>query len=265
MDERTPLMDTRSHPAARRIGGLRGPARLGIAALAATTLAGALLLAGGPAFAATASHHTGVAAAYTFTTLDDQADPTFNQLLGINSHNVISGYFGSGQAGHPNKGYLLNPPYAQANYVNENFPNSAQTQVTGLNNAGNTSGFWVDNNGTNHGFVEWNGVFASYNDPNTPNMKGSVNQLLGINGKGIAVGFYNDAAGHSHAYEVNQATSVYTAIKIPGAVSSTATGINKQGDIVGFATDAAGTTSSWLMHNGQLTTFQFPGGSNTQA
>ena len=88
-------MDTRSHPAARRIGGLRGPARLGIAALAATTVAGAVLAAA-PAFAATASHHTGVAAAYTFTTLDDQADPTFNQILGINSHNVIAGYFGSG-------------------------------------------------------------------------------------------------------------------------------------------------------------------------
>ena len=261
-------MDSTAHTSANRAGRTahrRGLARIGAAVAASGTVAGALLLAGGPAFAATAAHHTASATTYTFTTLDNQADPTFNQLLGINSHNVIAGYFGSGAAGHPNKGYLLNPPYAQANYVNENFPNSAQTQVTGLNNAGDTVGFWVDNNGTNHGFVEWNGVFASYNDPKTPPMKGSVNQLLGLNGKGIAVGFYNDAAGHSHAYEVNQASNVYTAIKVPGAVSSTATAINKQGDIVGFATDATGTTSSWLMHNGQLTTFQFPGGSNTQA
>ena len=62
IDRKDTLMDTRSHPAARRIGGLRGPARLGIAALAATTVAGAVLAAA-PAFAATASHQTGVAAA----------------------------------------------------------------------------------------------------------------------------------------------------------------------------------------------------------
>src|SRR6516165_2959126 len=64
--------------------------------------------------------------------------------------------------GHPNKGYQLTPPYGQASYVNENFPGSAQTQVTGIDDKGNTSGFWVTANGTNHGFVEWNGVFASF-------------------------------------------------------------------------------------------------------
>jgi hypothetical protein len=40
-------------------------------------------------------------------------------------------------------GALLRQPYGQANYTNENFPNSTQTQVTGLNNQGDTSGFWV--------------------------------------------------------------------------------------------------------------------------
>ena len=132
----------------------------------------ALALFAGVAQAAPVASHQAAATTYTFTTLDDQADPTFNQLLGINSHNVISGYFGSGAAGHPNKGYLLNPPYGQANYVNENFPGSAQTQVTGLNDKGDTSGFWVTANDTNHGFVEWNGVFTSYNDPNTPHIDG---------------------------------------------------------------------------------------------
>ena len=90
-------MDTRSYSAARRHA-----ARLGVAALAASTVAGALLAAG-PAFAATASHHTAASTSYTFTTLDDQADPTFNQLLGINGNHVIVGYFGSGaDAQHPN-------------------------------------------------------------------------------------------------------------------------------------------------------------------
>jgi hypothetical protein len=236
--------------------------RRSVAALAVTLTggAGALGLASAAAQAATTS------SAYTFATLDNQSDPTFNQLLGINSHNVIAGYFGSGaDAAHPNKGYLLDPPYAQSNYVNENFPGSAQTQVTGIDNKGNTSGFWVNKAGTNRGFVEWNGVFESFTDPHAPMTKGSVNQLLGINNLGVAVGFYNDAKGNSHAFEVNQATGVFTAIKIPGDVSTQATGVNNLGDIVGFGTDAAGNTAGWLLHAGHLTTYQFPGGSGTTA
>src|SRR5690242_18304601 len=84
--------------------------------------------------------------AYTFKTLDNNADPTFNQLLGINNHGKIAGYFGSGATGHPNKGYTLTSPYGQGNYHNENFPGSVQTQVTAIDNIGNTAGFWVDGN-----------------------------------------------------------------------------------------------------------------------
>jgi hypothetical protein len=262
-------MDSTARPGRTpRLRGMAraGVARAGVAALASGTVAGALFLAA-PAWAsaATVSHRAATATTYTFTTLNDQADPTFNQLLGINSHNVISGYFGSGASGHPNKGYLLNPPYGQANYVNENFPNSAQTQVTGLNNLADTSGFWVDGQGNNHGFVEWNGVFENLNDPKTPHMTPSVNQILGVNNGGIAVGFYTDAAGNNHAYEVNQATRVFKAINIPGSVSTMATGINNLGDIVGTAKDAAGNVSSWLLKGGHLNAYQFPGGTNTQA
>ncbi len=251
----------RAAAAVRRAAGVRGVTG---AAVAAVAVAGSLAL-GGVAQAATATgHQARTATSYTFTTLDDQADPTFNQLLGINSHNVIAGYFGSGTAGHPNKGYLLNPPYGQANYANENFPGSTQTQVTGLNDLGDTSGFWVTANGTNHGFVEWNGVFASYNNPSTPKTTGSVNQLLGINNAGTAVGFYNDKNGNSHAYKLNQANGQFTAIHVPG-VSTVAAGINKAGDVVGFATDAAGNTTSWLKIGTSTTAFGFPGGSDTQA
>jgi hypothetical protein len=80
---------------AERTPRRRALARAGAAVAASGTVAGALLLAA-PAFAATASHHATAATTYTFTTLDNQADPTFNQLLGINGNHVIAGYFGSG-------------------------------------------------------------------------------------------------------------------------------------------------------------------------
>ena len=71
-------------------------------------------------------------------------------MLGINQHGVIAGYFGSGAMGHPNQGYLLTAPYGQGNYRSENWPESVQTQVTGLNDRGVTVGFWstMNNGGT---------------------------------------------------------------------------------------------------------------------
>jgi hypothetical protein len=237
-----------------RLTGLRATAVALTALVAGTGTTVALA----PSAAQAAGH------AYTFTTLDDQSDPTFNQLLGINNSNVISGYFGSGMPGHPNKGYVLNPPYGQANYSNENFPSSAQTQVVAINNTGETAGFWVNAHNTNAGFIERNGIFTSYVDPMTPAGRGSVNQLLGINDSGIAVGFYNDANGNSHAYMVNQATGVFTTIPHQGK-STIATGINDAGAVVGIDTSATHVTSSFLIQNGVVTRFQFPGGSDTQA
>ncbi len=199
--------------------------------------------------------------AYHFTTLNDQADPTFNQLLGINNHGVIAGYFGSGASGHPNQGYTLKPTYHQSNYTNENFPGSVQTQVTAINNHGYTAGFWIDGNGTNFGFIEWNGVFTSYRNPNTGT--GTVNQLLGLNDTGIAVGFYTDGNGVNHAYSLNQNNGHFAAILPPRAVSATATGINDNGDVTGFFTASNGNVVGFLRKGKSYTEFEFPNSTNT--
>jgi hypothetical protein len=197
----------------------------------------------------------------TFVTLDNHRDPTFNQLLGINNKGVIAGYFGSGAAGHPNKGYRLLPPDNQHDYRGENFPGSAQTQVTAIDNIGNTAGFWVDASGNNFGFVRWNNVFTSYKDPHTGT--GTVNQLLGINDLGIAVGFYVDGAGVTHAVSLNQATGVFTEIVPPGGKNPTATGINNNGDITGFLTTASGASVGWLDKGGSFSDFTFPRATST--
>lgn len=200
---------------------------------------------------------------YSFTTLDDQSDPTFNQLLGINDKMVISGYFGSGLTGHPNKGYVLNPPYNQNDYTNENFPNSAQTQVTCINDKAYTGGFWVDGNGNNFGFVEWNGVFTSYKDPKTGT--GTVNQILGLNDKGLAVGFYTDGNGLNHAYQVQQGTTKYVPIVPPGSTSAVAAAVNKLGDVAGFMSNSGGTMVSFLYKNNAFTEFSYPNAVSTMA
>ncbi len=182
---------------------------------------------------------------YNFEMLNNTGDLYFNQLLGINStaSPTITGYFGDGMVS-PNKGYTLVPP---ASYTNENFPGSAQTQVTGITPGGSTTtvGFYVDGSGNNIGFVDQGGTFTSVSDPSTPSVTPSVNQLLGVNDSGVAAGFYLDAGGNAHGYTYNVGTKAFTAVNLPGsfnAVSTTVTGINDSGVITGFYTDSGGAT-----------------------
>ncbi len=183
----------------------RNARRVAIAAAASGLLAaGALGLAATSASAATLSAHSGTS--YSFQTRDNARDLTFNQLLGINDSGVIAGYLGSGAQGHPNKGYLLLPPYGSHSYLNENFPGSVQTQVTGLNNRGVTVGFWSSMNNANmvndnFGFVEANGHFRNADFPTGTPANPPVDQLLGVNDSDVAVGFYTDASGNNHGYE----------------------------------------------------------------
>jgi hypothetical protein len=201
----------------------------------------------------------------------DNNDPTFNQALGINGAGTIAGYFGSGAAGFPNKGYTVVPPYGQANFTNENFPNSLQTQVTGINNNGTTVGFWSNSNlgvglDSNFGFVDRAGTFTNVNNPKTGTTSPVFNQLLGINNSNIAVGFYVDAAGNtSHGYTYNVGAMTFSAnIDDPNGIGkTTATAINNAGTIAGFYTASNGVTHGFIDQAGTFTTIDPTGSTST--
>jgi len=252
--------------------------RRGLRRTAATVTAGAIVMAGGAlaASAATAqaaplSHSA--ATTYRFTTLDNANDPTFNQLLGINNEGVIAGYFGSGAAGHPNKGYQLFPRYGQRNYVNENFPGSVQTQVTGLNDRDVTVGFWSSMNNANQvndnfGFWEKNGKFHNANFPTGDAGSPPVDQLLGVNDGNVAVGFWTDAAGNNHGYTVNLNKDKFSSVTDPNAPSASlqATAINNYGQIAGVYTNpGTGVTDGFLKTGGKFTDLAVPGATATMA
>jgi len=252
--------------------------RIGLRVAAAAVATGAIA-AGGLAATASADASTVAASShqstsYRFQTLDNARDLTFNQLLGINDHGVIAGYFGSGAAGHPNKGYLLYPWYNQHSYRNENFPGSVQTQVTGLNNEGATVGFWSNANNANlsnanFGFYSLDGRHFHNADfptgnPATP----PVDQLLGINDSNVAVGFYTDGAGNNHGYTYNIRHHRFATVTVPGnaGLSLTAAGINNNGDVTGFYTNAAGVTVAFLRYDhGYFQTLSVPGAASTMA
>ncbi len=216
--------------------------------------------------------------AYRFSTIDNAADVTFNQLLGINNGGVIAGYFGSGAADHPNKGYRLLLRYGQPYYANENFPGSVQTQVTGLNDKGDTVGFWSSMNTTNmvnnnFGFYELNGhKFHTVQFPTGDNASPPVDQLLGLNDHDIAVGFYTNGQGNNRGYTYNINTKQFSRVLVPGYPSGTAgpsltaAAINNHGDVAGFYVDRNGTTDAFLARkHGKFLTLDYPGASATQA
>jgi Cu/Zn superoxide dismutase len=214
------------------------------------------------------AHAAGSPAAYSFRTVDDAADLTFNQLLGINDSGVIAGYFGSGAQGHPNMGYLLTP----GGYRSENFPGSVQTQVTGLNDDGVTVGFWSGMNtasmtNDNFGFYADNGQFHSVNFPTANNANPPVDQLLGVNDHDVAVGFYTDAKGTNHGYEYSIGTGRFSSVTDPRAAgaSLTAAAINNRGDVAGFYAGAKGATDAFLSAGGRFTSLAYPGAAATMA
>jgi hypothetical protein len=245
--------------------------RMALAVAGSGALAAALTLAAGPAQASPRSAASGPT--YTFKTLNSSNDPTFNQLLGINDHAKIVGYFGSGAHGHPNKGYVLHPPYHQLDYRNQNFPGSKQTQVTGLNNLGVTVGFYstqntVSGSDNNFGYYAINGKhFHKVNFPAKHPASPPIDQLLGVNDSGLAVGFFVDSAGNSHGYLYNIHTNKYTSVKpsVAGVTSEAATGINDADSVVGVFTNSTGQVLGFFIRQSapHLFILKVPGSSAT--
>ncbi len=228
-------------------------------------LAGALGLAAGllGAQAGFASAHEAQTSAHAGTTsyglqlVASPHDPTFTQLLGINDHQVIAGYDGSGQTVngtlHPNKGFTLSLPET---FTSENYPGSAQTQVIGINNHGDTDGFYVDHAGATHGFLDRGGSFTSVDLPGT-----TFNQLLGLNDHGQAAGYYQDGAGQNHAY-IREASGAFLVPPIP---NSQATSINDQGIVVGFTQPTTTTSNAFILRGDHVSLLSYPGSTFTQA
>jgi hypothetical protein len=244
-----------------------------VAVTAAATVTGAAAIAlAGPAGASTGA--VSASSGYNFTTINNHRDVTFNQLLGINSAGLISGYFGSGMppTTHPNKGYTVHLPYNQRDYRNENFPGSKQTQVTGLNDLGNTVGFWVNGKGANFGFyTSTNHKFHQVDFPGAANASPQVDQLLGINDHGLAVGFFTNSLANNRGYEYDIHTGKYSRVLKPGsgtgkhALSLTATGINNFNTVTGFYVNGSGTTVSFVKSGSHFLTFARHGAAMTQA
>jgi hypothetical protein len=79
----------------------------------------------------------------------------FSQILGINDQGIAVGYYGDSTMSQ--HGFLYNTitrTYTFLDDPSEAFHNGVEvTQITGINNAGEITGFYTDANGVFHGFV----------------------------------------------------------------------------------------------------------------
>jgi hypothetical protein len=168
----------------------------------------------------------------------------------------IAGYFGSGEdAKHPNKGFVLGLPNT---FTAENYPNSVQTQVIGINNSGDTDGFYIDSAGATHGFTDIGGTFATVDVPGT-----TFDQLLGLNNNHEQVGYYQygPSSGPIFVPFVRQADGSFLLLPIPNAQ---ATSINDHGLIGGFYNDQSGNAHGFLWQSGARTMINVHGATSTQ-
>ena len=257
-------------------------------------IAVAALAACGAALAATPAQ-----AGYSFEIINDPNDKpfppppatggvTFTNLMGITSNgDTIPGFYGSGQAGDPNTGFVLTLPSKTFTSSNATFPglvppfNAAQTQMTAINGNGTTfTGYtYPTNTGVatdfQFGFYEQGGVFHMVNNPATPNCGATPNpcdmnvitenQLIGVNNANLAVGFYNDIHGDSHGYTYNIPTNTFSPdILFPGAVSTVTAAINNSDEIAGFFTDSSGAIHGFIKNGVDFTPVDPPGSVETE-
>jgi probable HAF family extracellular repeat protein len=202
---------------------------------------------------------------WTYSTLDNPANPSFNELLGINNVGKVCGYDGNlGSASQPARGYC-SQDYGAGNFRHENYPGAVDTVVTSVNSARAIAGYYVTTQGLIFGFIYTHGIWTSYKDPKLRQGTSNITELLGLNQAGLAVGFYTDEHGTNHGFELNEVTGKFHGVTPPGGASVEATGINGKGDIVGWMTTSGGSTKSFLLKGGSYTVYSYPKAAVTEA
>lgn len=200
-----------------------------------------------------------VAKPASFTTID-YPGAVYTVAYGINpAGDIVGGYIDT--LGHEHGFALRN-----GNFISFDWPGSTWTEGWGINPRGDIVGQygWSENGfNTVHGFLLRDGNFYPIDVPDQPNT-----MPVKISPEGTIVGCY-------HVNNPNGSTNLNTmygfVLDAAGVTSHSMSrtmnnGVNPAGDVVGLYYSTTGRVEqSYLIHDGVLTWFQFPGSVATQA
>lgn len=128
-------------------------------------------------------------------------------------------------------------------------PNSLTFGFYGLNNAGQTVGFYQDANEVSHGVVLQDGELTQFDFPGA-----AETEIFGVSDSGLLIGDIFDADDAIHGFVGSEQFDV------PGAVITYADDMNADGTLVGSYVDAHGVYHGYMRHpDDNFTTFDFPG------
>jgi hypothetical protein len=115
-----------------------------------------------------------------------------------------------------------------------------------IDDAGDTGGYYSDNSGIQHGFVNIVGqkpIKVDY-----PNAHYTV--VEGMNNKGTVSGQWEDVSGVIHGFIYNINKKTYTSLDAPGASFTQVWGLNDAGVVAASAAEPSGTESfAYCMHS----------------
>jgi hypothetical protein len=142
-------------------------------------------------------------------------------------------------------------------YTNFDVPGSTRVIPEGVNNTGQTTGWWSDSAGLNHSFLfQPNGVVTTFDAS-----LGQDTIALSINGPGKIVGYYTGTDKLWHGFLRNLAGE-FTTINAPGAgcLGTWALSIDDSGEIAGGYWDSGCESHGFILDSlGNYTTFDIPG------
>jgi probable HAF family extracellular repeat protein len=191
-------------------------------------------------------------AAIAFTGADGTLFPTV--FTGINNQHQVVGHFTVGNVLISFIISNIDPIAGNPGTVDQvNFPGSLLTVATGVNDAGNVVGFYVDGQGQEHGFLLQGGAYTSIDFPGA-----IATEANGTNKHGDVVGDYTDSAGLVHGFTLMNGR--FQDVDAPFASGGLSVrGINDSRIVVGMYT-VPGTAgfASFSGPPGNLQAFNFP-------
>ena len=175
---------------------------------------------------------------YTTVDFPGLSGRPFNQLLGQNNQRQSVGYYSTNQFGNaPDHAYI----YDECGNVACTAPgvfellvipdSKGGAQPTGINDAGNVCGFYIDSHQAMHGFLLISGTLEALNFPEPST---TATAAFGLNNVGQVVGMYKNSTG-SHGFVYTVSSKTWQTINDPDGLQSTVVnGINDKGVLVGF-------------------------------